>query len=145
LWAWAHYDFHLNWQEFEELTPGMFLALCKRRNIAIKYDRFASALTASAVYNVNRHSTEDPVVQPFDFIRDEQQAAEQAELMKIRKFIQGAIGRVPFDTPREKLLEIRAKAIEQLKQQGRDDAEDLFNDVWPSLTPKEKKCQKSEA
>jgi hypothetical protein len=132
----------LSWDEFEELTPGMFQALCKRRNIKIRYERFAHAMTAAAVYNVNRSKPEDPMLTAFDFVRDEESARKKEELSSLKKFIQGAIGRVPFGTSREKLLEIRLKVIEQLNQQGRNDAEELFNTVWPSLEPKDRECQK---
>ena len=50
----------------------MFSALCKRRNVKIKYERFANAQTAAAVYNVNRGKADDPIVQPFDFVRDDE-------------------------------------------------------------------------
>jgi len=133
LWAIAKYDLGLSIEEFEELTPGMFQALCKRRNVHIRYERFANALTASAVYNVNRSSVEDQVVEAFDFVRDETQALQREELRKAKKFASRAIGMLPPTTPREKILEIRLKAIADLKASGRADAEKIMNDVWPTL------------
>ncbi|MGA9135549.1 MAG: hypothetical protein WB384_26360, partial [Candidatus Sulfotelmatobacter sp.] len=61
----ARYDLGLSVEEFEELTPGMFQALCKRRNIRIKYERYANAQTAAAVYNTARTKADDPMVHPF--------------------------------------------------------------------------------
>ena len=133
----ARYDFGLSWDEFEELTPKMFQALCKRRNVRIKYERYANAQTAAAVYNVNRHSADDPMVRPFDFIMDDEQASQRVSKIRFKKFIQKTIGQMPFGTPREKLLEVRSKAIGDLRASGCEDPEALFNEMWPSLKPKE--------
>ncbi len=71
LWSIARYDLGLGWEEFELLTPAMFQALCKRRNIRIRYERYAHAMTASAVYNVNRANRDDRLLMPMDFVRVE--------------------------------------------------------------------------
>ena len=122
-------------EEFEELTPGEFLELCKRRNVAIKYDRYANALSASAIYNVNRASTDDPVVTAFDFVRDEKAAAKREKVRQAKRFITQAIGTMPFGTPREKFLDIRRKVIGDLTASGHGNAEALFDECWPTLKP----------
>jgi hypothetical protein len=127
----------LSWDEFADLTPSMFNALCARRNIHFKHDRFANALTAAAVYNVNRASADAPVISAFDFIRDEKDSEAKAETQKIKAVIQQVVGLLPHDTPKEKLHEVRRKTIASLKAQGRQDAEQLFDSCWPSLRPKE--------
>jgi hypothetical protein len=134
-WAIAKYDLGLSLDEFWDCTPGVFQALCKRRNIRIKYERYAHAITASAVYNVNRHSADDPVISAFDFIRDEQSAVKQEKLRQAKQYIKQAIGNLPMTTSREKLLETRLKVIEDLRASGHADAEQLFTECWPSLTP----------
>jgi len=139
LWAWAKYDFGLTWEEFEELTPLMFLALCKRRNVAIRYERYANAQTAAAVYNVNRHSADDPIVRPFDFVMTDEQAFERDQLLTIKQFFRSSISHVPRDCPRSKFLEVRANCIRKLTQQGRMDAEQIFDSMYPSLVPTEEK------
>ena len=113
----------------------MFAALCKRRNVAIKYDRFANALTAAAVYNVNRSTDDSPIITAFDFIRDADSAHQREELERIKSAIRQSIGIHPAGTPREKFLEIRQRTIDLLKSQGRQDAEALFDECWPSLKP----------
>jgi len=133
----AWYDFRLSLEQFEELTPGQFKELCKRRNLRIKYERFANAQTAAAVYNVNRHSEDTPIVEAFDFVRDEASAIKREERRKAKKFAQKALGNLPPMMSLEKIMEIRGKAIADLKASGRDDAEEIMNEVWPHLKPKE--------
>lgn len=135
LWAIARYDLQLSLEEFEDLTPAAFQALCRRRNIRFKHERFAHALTASAVYNVNRASADSPMVTPFDFVCEKDPSAEQTK--EIRQLIKQVIGSLPPGTPRDKYLEIRTRTIASLETQGRKDATQLFDECWPSLTPKE--------
>ena len=135
LWAVARYDLCLSWEEFEELTPGMLQALCKRRNIGIKYDRFANAMTAAAVYNVNRGKADDPIWQPFDFIRDEESAQKKERLDTAKHFCRKVLN-VPATTSREKIMEIRQKAIRDLIASGYENAEDIFDSCWPHLRQK---------
>lgn len=137
MWAIARYDLGLSFEEFAELTPGMFQALCKRRNVRIKYERFANAQTAAAVYNVHRRKVEDQVVEAMDFVRDDEQARERDELRKARTFAQRAIGMLKMGTPLEKIMEVRRKAIADLAASGRKDAEEIMNEMWPTLKPKE--------
>jgi hypothetical protein len=115
----------------------MFQALCIRRNVGIRYERFANALTASAVYNVNRTSDESPVVSAFDFVREADPEREQTQ--QIKRLIKNVVGNIPAGTTREKLLEVRERTIASLKSQGRADAESIFDECWPSL--KGNKCQ----
>ena len=131
----ARYDFGLSWREFSELTPKMFQALCRRRNVAIKYDRFAHALTASAVYNTSRTKVEDPIVRPFDFVMDDDEATKRAERKKFKQFVQKAIGQLPFNTPLEKLQEKRLRVIADLQASKCANAEELFDSIWPHLKP----------
>jgi hypothetical protein len=132
----ARYDLGLSWEEFEELTPGMFQALCKRRNIRIKYERYAHAQTAAAVYNTARTKADDPTVHPFDFVRDEESQRKKEELGKFRAFAQRAIGVLPIGTVQEKILEVRLKAVKDLEVAGCKDAEGLMDSVWPHLKQK---------
>jgi hypothetical protein len=122
--------------ELEELTPRMLYALCKQRNIGFKYEKYAHALTASAVYNVNRTSDDVPVVSAMDFVRDPKEQAERDRVRAVRRTIMQGIGTLPA-LSRTKILELRAKLIEKLKSHGNADAEAIFDDCWPSLKPKE--------
>lgn len=122
-------------EEFEEMTPGTFQALCKRRNVRIKYERYAHAITASAVYNTNRGSVDDPVIHAFDFIRDDDSVAQRAKLQEAKKYIKQVIGNMPMTTTRATYLEKRAAMINDLKTAGHDSAEQLFDECWPTLKP----------
>lgn len=113
----------------------MFFALCKRRNVALKYERYANAQTAAAVYNVNRHNAEDPLVRAMDFVMDSEQSNKREELLKIKRFIRSSIQAVPMSAPRSKFLEVRRNVIQKLAAQGQD-GETLFDHLWPSLKPK---------
>lgn len=99
-------------------------------------------MTAAAVYNVNRGKTEDPMLTPYDFVRDEESSRKKEELQNVKRFIKKALGNQPMSTPREKLLEIRLKVITDVRASGREDAEQLVNECWPSLRPKEYECPK---
>jgi hypothetical protein len=130
----GRYDLGLTWNEFADLTPSMFLALCKRRNIKMKHARFANALTAAAVYNVNR-AADSPMVTAYDFVRDEKdsEAREQTQLLK--RQILDAVSRMPANTTREKFMRMRENLIAELVKLGRTDAEKLWAECWPSLVP----------
>jgi len=135
----AQYDFGLSDEEFGELTPGEFNALCKRRNIRIRYERYAHAITASAIYNCNRADADASIVTAFDFIRTEEDAEKLEKLNKAKRFIKQALA-LPLGTDRAKFLEVRGKVIQDLKASGYQDAEQIVDESFPSL--KENECQK---
>jgi hypothetical protein len=128
----ARYDFLLSDEEFGDLTPGEFNALCKRRNIRIRYERYANALTAAAVYNCNRSDADSPVVTAFDFVRDDHDVEKREKLLKAKRFMKQSLA-LPLGTPREKFLEIRLKVIDDLKASGYANAEQIVNESFPSL------------
>ena len=109
----------------------------KRRNISIRYDRYANALTAAAVYNVNRGGTDDPVVTAFDFVRPEADAIRLEKIREGHRYLKTVIGNLPMTTPRSKFLDVRRKAIADLTASGYDDPEAMFDTVWPHLKPTE--------
>jgi sarcosine oxidase delta subunit len=113
----------------------MFQALCKRRNVQIKYDRFANAQTAAAVYNTNRSKADDPIIQPFDFIRDAESAQKKERLDAAKRHCRKVLN-IPANTSREKIMEIRGKAIKDLEAAGYSDAEQIFDSCWPHLAAK---------
>lgn len=115
----------------------MFRELCKRRNIGIKYERYAAALAAAAIYNVHRASAEDPVVTAVDFVRTPEQAERREKVLKARQYVNRALGGLPIATPREKYLEIRGKVIADLLASGYQNAEDIVNEMFSSLIPKD--------
>lgn len=130
------YNFNLSWEEFEELTPHMLQALSRQRNIRIKYDRYAHAMTTSAVYNVNR-GKDDPVIRPFDFVMTEEQADKRDTRLNALRFINDAVKAVPPTSPRSKFLEVRRNVIAKLKAGGIENAEQMFDEKWQSLKPRE--------
>jgi hypothetical protein len=113
----------------------LFNELGKRRNVGIRYDRYANALTASAVYNVNRGSSDDPTVAAFDFVRDEKSAMKRERLREVKRHIRQTIGNLPITTSKEKYLDVRLKLIADLLTAGHNDAEELFDECWPHLKP----------
>lgn len=116
----------------------MFLALCKRRNVRIRYERYASSISAAAIYNVNRHSNDDPVVKAFDFVRDDESIFKLEKLRKAKRYVKKAIGEMPWkSTSRQQYLAKRLVIISDLKADGYADAEQIFNVCWPNLTPTE--------
>jgi hypothetical protein len=123
----------LSLEEFEDLTPPAFQALCRRRNIRFKHERFAHAIVASAVYNVNRAASDAPLIQPIDFVRDVDPEVEHTK--EIKQTIKQVVGSAPQGTTFEKYQEIRSRTISSLEAQGRKDATQLFDECWPSLKP----------
>lgn len=113
------------------MTPAGFRALCKRRNIKFKMDRYAAAIPASAIYNVSRASTDAPLIEPMDFVREPDPYRENT--LEIKRLMKQVIGQLPAGTTAEKLQEIRTRTIASLSSQGRTDAEQLFDECWPSL------------
>lgn len=124
-------------EEFGECTPRMFQALCSRRIIQIKYQRHAAAIAAAAVYNVNRCDDSIPVVNASDWIMDREQAERKENQRAIRKYIRESIMGFKFGTPRSKFLEARRKAINYMKAQDVKNAEQMFDELWPTLKPQE--------
>jgi hypothetical protein len=136
LWSFVRYNFDLTWEEFEELTPSMLQALCRQRNIRIKYERYAHALTTSAIYNVNR-KPDSPVIRPFDFVMTEEQADKRDTKLNALRLITEQIAAIPAKQPRSKFLEVRRRVIDTLLANGIGNAEQMFDEKWPSLKPKE--------
>jgi hypothetical protein len=128
----ARHDFGLSDEEFGGLTPGEFNALCKRRNIGIRYERYANAIVAAAVYNVNRHDADAPVVTAFDFVRDEKDSEAREKQLKAKRFVRQALA-LPLGTSREKFLEVRIKVVEDLKASGYENAVQIVDECFPSL------------
>ncbi len=128
----ARYDLGLTWEEFGELTPTMFNALCKRRNIKMKHERFANALTAAAVYNVNR-AGDSEILTAYDFVRDAKDSEARSQRQTLKRQIKDAIGRLPADAPRARCLKVRESVIAGMVALGRTDAEELWAECWPDL------------
>lgn len=133
MWAWARFDFGLTLDEFADLTPGGFQALARRRAAGIKHLRYANALTASAVYNVNRSKADDPLIRPFDFVMDDEQAERREQKRRFTAYVHKALGHLPSGTTMEKTLSVRLKVIEDLRASGCADPEAFVNGIYPSL------------
>jgi len=114
----------------------MLQALCRQRNIRIKYERYAHALTTSAVYNVNR-GKDGPVIRPFDFVASEEQADKRDTKLNALRLITEQIAAIPMKQPRSKFLQVRRRVIDTLLANGIGNAEQMFDEKWPSLKPKE--------
>jgi hypothetical protein len=85
-----------------------------------------------------RSSEDVPIISAYDFIRDEASAAKLEKVREGKKHISMVIRNLPiFGTPRAKYLEVRREAIANMTASGYDNAEALFNQVWPNLKPTE--------
>lgn len=113
----------------------MFIELSKRRNVRIKHLRYANSITAAAMYNTHRGDSDTPVIHAFDFVREEKDANRLAKLGEAKRFVRQSIGQLPMDTPRAKYLSIRLKTIADLAKNGYLNADEIFDEVWPSLKP----------
>jgi len=64
------------------MVPSMFFELRKRRVVRIRHERYANAMTAAMVFNVNRGEEQEPLT-AFDFVRietEEWKAKKQEEM-----------------------------------------------------------------
>lgn len=113
----------------------MFTALCKRRNVRLKQDRFANAITAASIYNVHRAGTDAELVTPFDFVRDAAQTEELDKVRLLKRQIRDAVTRMPNNTTREAFLKIRKNVIAGIEKLGRTDGAELWAECWPTLVP----------
>jgi hypothetical protein len=111
----------------------MFRALCKRRHVGIRYERYAHAITASVVANVHRTRDEDLIISPFDFVRDEESNQKLERKRKAKAFVNKIIKGLPITATRETLLDKRARAIADLQADGYVDAESIFDELFPHL------------
>ena len=98
-YAIARYDLGLSMEEFGEMVPSMFFELRKRRVVYIRHIRYASAMSAAMVYNVNRPEDAEPLT-AFDFVRietEEWRAKKQLEmnLRSLERFMQRPDQRAP--------------------------------------------------
>lgn len=133
----ARYDFGLSEKDFWEITPKMFYALGKRRNIRLTYERYANAQTTAAVYNTARTKEDQPMLEAFDFVMTDEQAKAKERRIALYQFVQKSIGRLPMNTPMEKLHEVRLKVIKDLEAAGCEKPQEYFDSIWPHLKPKE--------
>jgi hypothetical protein len=115
----------------------MLRALCKRRAIRIKYERFANAQVAAAIWNVHRTSEDQPTVTAFDWVRDAEESSKREQLLNYKRIINDAVRQTPVTAPRSKFLEVRRTVIAKLTEQGCENAEQMFDEKWPSLKPQE--------
>jgi hypothetical protein len=114
----------------------MLQALCKQRNIRIKYERYAHAMTTSAVYNVNRNP-DSPLIRPFDFVMTEEQADKRDTKLNALRLITEQIAAIPAKQPRSMFMQVRRRVIDTLLANNIENAEQMFDEKWPSLKPKE--------
>jgi hypothetical protein len=104
-----------------------------RQKQQFKYDKYLAAIPASAVYNVNRSSLDIPTIDPIDFVRDRDPREE--EVKEIKVMIKHTISELPSGTTPEKYQMVRKHLIDKLTENGVKDAEEIFDECWPSLKP----------
>jgi hypothetical protein len=87
------------------------------------------------VYNSVRGSEDSPSICAFDFVRDERESAKLERLREAKQHIKKVIGQLPITTTRARYLDVRLKVIADLKASKYDNAESIFDSVWPHLKP----------
>ena len=117
------------------MTLAQLEALEERREFKIRHQRFNAGLIASAIFNANRVSTDSPALSAFDFIAGFQLDPEEEERDKLRRSIKHSIALTMIDLSRNKtpdeVKELKAKVLANLRKSGVEDAEELFNEVFP--------------
>jgi hypothetical protein len=76
------------------------------------------------------------MITPFDFVRNDEDAVKLDKLYKAKLFVKQALA-LPFGTPIEKFLAVRAKVIADLAAAGYDGAEQIVDECFPSLKENE--------
>jgi hypothetical protein len=115
------------------MCPSFFMHLRRRQKQQFKNDRYLAAIPASAIYNVNRSSLDIPVIDPIDFVRERDPKEEKVKEIKAQ--IKHAVAELPSGTTPEKYQQVRKHIIDTLIANEVRDAEDIFDECWPSLTP----------
>jgi hypothetical protein len=67
----------------------------------------------------------------------EEQAEKRDTYLNALKYITQQISATPTKAPRSKFLEVRRNVIKTLQANGLKDAEQMVNEKFPSLKPKE--------
>jgi hypothetical protein len=122
----------ITWDEFQTLTLANIEALEYRRKVTSNYDRYNAGLVASAVINVNL-MPDAKRVDPFDFIPDIEEDEEDEQRDAVKHGIVVAFSRLPNDVTPDAVQELKHKIIQRLMDQGYDDADAIFAEVFPDI------------
>lgn len=122
----ARYDFGLTTEEFGRTTPGMFMALMKRRAAEFKHDCYQTGTIASMLWNVNRKTKDDKVMSPFDFVPDEKRDEKREELKRNIHSLFAMLG----VNPHTNVKKLRRDTISKLTKAGHKDVEQIFDEVF---------------
>lgn len=126
----------LSWDEFCNLTFPQFEALEERRAIEIRHARHDAAFIAATLMNINRASSSEEWLSPFDFLPGFERDPAEIEAEHRRRDVVRSI-RYAFlsmrNLPREKVLEARDKMVARLKANGYENAEELMTEAYPDL------------
>jgi hypothetical protein len=124
----AHYDFGVrSFEEFGRMTPGMFIALMRRKQAQFTRDLFLQGTVAAAIWNSSGNLKEGKSVSPWDFIYDEK-ANEQREQLK-----KNIVSMVSVATAYTKadMDEVRENVIAKLTKAGYQDVAEIFEEAFP--------------
>ncbi|MGH9553335.1 MAG: hypothetical protein ACRD3W_28400, partial [Terriglobales bacterium] len=129
-WAIARYDLGLSDYEFDRLTLPKFEALCERRFQDHRRQCYYAGIVAATDVNIN--STSKTPLSPMAFVpggfdRDKQRRE------RVKQNIRSIFGMQRPGSPEES-TELRLQTIDRLKKTGHDDADKLFNEVFPTLS-----------
>ena len=128
-WAIARYDLGLTDDEFWELTPLQFKALRKRQEIEFRHKCFVAAIAAADYRNAHRYESGDKVWSPLDYVvcegGDTDLRREEA-----KHNIAAAYVLVGSMTPAQ-AAKRKENIIRSLRDQGFEDADALFGEVFP--------------
>jgi hypothetical protein len=129
-------DHGLTWAEFINLTLAQLEALEERRAVELRHARFNAALIACAIINSRNLADTEPL-SPWTFIPGYREDPAQVEKEKLRRSLQKSVAvafaRKSEGKNAEEVRVERAKMIERVTANGVEDAEGIFNEVFPNL------------
>ena len=109
------------------MTPGMFMALLKRKQARFREQLYFAGVTASMVANMGG-KTSTKFWTPWDFVPD----PKFDELREtLRKHIMSTVTVAKAFT-KQPMGEIREKLITRLKKQGYENVEEIFDETFPN-------------
>jgi len=116
-------------EEFGLLTPGMYFALMKRRNVEFKHQCFQSGTMAAMIANMSQRVS-SKVWTPWDFVPDEKRNEEREKLKRLimTMFSFNADKAIQNPMKDEDLIK---KTIAKLEAQGYRDAAEIFDELFP--------------
>lgn len=122
------------------MTPGMFAALQKRKQVRFSEQLYIAGINASMTWNTTPKAAGSQMLSPWDFVPDPAAETRRNELKRNVSALFGMIvesnAQMVFD-----MEGVRKKIVDKLKGKGHDDVEAVVDEVFAAWKLKREKEQ----